>query len=163
MTEPLPTLPRHLLLACYEEAARVYPNEACGLLGGVRNSPELSWLRLCENAWNRQNARSVSTPLSVGHRGFRLCFSDVIWLLEQALTDSPPQVLFHSHADCGTALSFEDQHSAQLLAQHGLFLDHLILDITNRNPKSAQRYRQSPDKLSSLCRYDATGHILPNP
>lgn len=160
MTEPQPQLPPSLLIACYAEARRTYPREACGLLCGRRGAMAIDTLRVCENDQDRLHALDPLGFPRDGRTAFRLRFVDVLWLYESLQTDVPARILFHSHVDVGAAFSAQDRAEAQ---RHDVLretFDHLVVDVLADGARGALRYRFVDGDFRCIARYDAQGRFL---
>ncbi len=156
---PLPQLPPALLLACYDEAQRRYPNEACGLLCGPRGGVFLDAMLRCPNDQDRLHALDPREFPFDGRSAFRLRFADVAWLFESLETERPAQVLFHSHCDAGADLSPEDRSYALADGSLPESIDHLVIDVARGHARGARRYRRDSGRLVCVAVYDSTGRL----
>lgn len=159
---PIPQILPVLLCACYDEALRAYPREACGLLFGARGGLAVDGLRRCENDQDRLHGLDpIGFPLD-GRFAFRLRFADVAWLIASLDSDRPAQVLFHSHCDVGAAWSAEDEQQARAAGSLHLAIDQLVIDVTAGRIRGARRYRFCDGRFLRVGVYDPDGRFQPS-
>ena len=89
----VPTLPPAVLLACYADATRAYPEEACGLLLGPAVDGACDEVRPCENQQNRLHEADPDTYPRDARTAYNLPPRDVLFLERSLSGPRPVQLL----------------------------------------------------------------------
>ncbi|MCS6914658.1 MAG: Mov34/MPN/PAD-1 family protein [Myxococcales bacterium] len=154
---PLPQLPAELLRACYAEAVRCYPSEACGLLLGPADRPVCDEVRLCQNQQDRLHAQDPVAYPRTSRTAYSLPAHEVLFLERSLGSERPVKIVFHSHIDVGAYFSDEDRRAATWQGEPLYPVDHLVLDAGPEGVRGARLYRFRDGDFVEVARYDAEG------
>src|SRR5579862_9215844 len=111
---PIPLIDESLLIVCYADAAQAYPEEACGLLIGPRDSDACDEVRPCRNMQNELHLQDpVAFPRDAG-MAYSLGGKDLLFMARSLDGPRPVKIIYHSHCDVGAYFSQEDQRAATI-------------------------------------------------
>jgi len=133
-------LPAELLRACYADAERNYPHEACGLLSGPAGCAAVDALRICENDQDRLHGSDPAAYPETARTAYRLRFVDVRWLIESLPSAQPVKVIYHSHVEVGPEFSRADQQAALHEGRPIYPVAHLVIAVGGRGVFGAKLY-----------------------
>jgi adenylyltransferase/sulfurtransferase len=157
----LPTdLPAELLRACYADAVRKYPYEACGLLSGPAGCTSVDALRVCENDQARLHASDPSAYPETARTAYRLRFVDVRWLVESLESAQPVKVIYHSHVEVGPELSTADQQAALHEGQPIYPVAQLVIAVGRRGVFGAKLYGFMGHGFECWAEFDEQGQQI---
>ena len=88
-------IPSRILEQVYREARRTFPHECCGWLAGPVDGREVSTVRQCDNA--QDSGTHPTTPDRGAETAYVITGADLLELNRSFDTDSPAQVIYHSH------------------------------------------------------------------
>jgi adenylyltransferase/sulfurtransferase len=150
-------LPAELLLACYADAERSYPHEACGLLSGPAGCAAVDGRRVCENDQERLHASDPSAYPETARTAYRLRFVDVRWLVESLPSAQPVKVIYHSHIEVGPEFSRADERAALHDGQPIYPVAHLVIAVGARGVWGAKLYAFSGGRFACCAEFDGQG------
>lgn len=156
-TEPAPHIAPHTLAACYADAARCYPDEACGLLIGPRaaDGGPCDEVRVCENAQNRLHALDPETFPRTARTAYQLPSKDVLFLQRSLDGERPARIIYHSHVDVGAYFSAEDERAATLDGELIYPVDYLVIDCGPDGVRGARLFRFTDGRFTAIADYPA--------
>jgi adenylyltransferase/sulfurtransferase len=127
---PIPEIPSSLLAACYADAVRCYPKEACGLLLGPAGGALCDEVRVCETQQDRLHQADPASHPRDGRMAYSLAAPEVL-LLERSLGGPRPvRVIYHSHVEVGAYFSEEDRRAATWDGEPLYPVDYLVIDVS---------------------------------
>lgn len=156
---PVPVLPPALLLQCYAEAARAYPEEACGLLLGPAGSAGCDEVRPCENQQNRLHALDPETFPRDARTAYHLSARDLLYLDRSLGGPRPVKVVYHSHVDVGAYFSEEDRRAATYEGELLYPVDYLVIACGAAGARAARLFRFRAGVFVEVARYDSAGGV----
>ncbi len=154
-TEQGPQIDEDVLRACYADARARYPEEACGLLSGPRDSLRVDTVRVCENQQNRLHMRDPMAHPRDARTAYSLGFRD-LQFLDDSLADSSPQrvrVIYHSHCNVGAYFSQEDERAAVFEGQLIYPVDYLVIDCQRDRVRGAKLFRFIAGAFAEIAAY----------
>jgi proteasome lid subunit RPN8/RPN11 len=103
-------IPSRLLEEVYREARLTFPAECCGWLAGPVDRAEVSIVRQCVNA--QDSGTHPTTPDRGAETAYVITGEDLLELNRSFDTDSPAQIIYHSHPNGRAYLSPTDREVA---------------------------------------------------
>lgn len=134
-------IPDAVLAACYADARRCYPNEACGLLLGPADASLVDEVRVCENQQDRLHERDPATHPRTARTAYALGFADLRALDASLSGARPAKIIYHSHVDVGAYFSAEDERAATFDGELIYPVDYLVIDCQRDGVRGAKLFR----------------------
>lgn len=129
------------LRACYEDARRCHPEEACGLLLGQAAAPLCDEARPCKNQQNRMHALDPERFPRDATTAYCLSLADIRALEDSASGARPVKIIYHSHVDRGAYFSDEDHRAALFDGTPAYAVDYLVISCHRDGVKGARLFR----------------------
>lgn len=148
-------IPSEVLLACYADARRRYPNECCGLLFGPRDVAAVDEVRVCENQQDTLHARDPVTHPRSARTAYSLGFRDLQALDASLGSERPVKIIYHSHIDVGAYFSPEDERAATFAGELIYPVDYLVIDCQADGVHGAKLFRFAGDRFQLVAEYPA--------
>lgn len=152
MSAPI-EIPESILAACYADARRCYPNEACGLLIGPRDGAGVDEVRVCENQQDRLHARDPLTHSRTARSAYSLGFADLRALDASLGSDRPVKIIYHSHVEVGAYFSAEDERAATFDGELIYPVDYLVIDCQRDAVRGAKLFRFTAGRFALVGEY----------
>jgi proteasome lid subunit RPN8/RPN11 len=130
------------LAACYADARRCHPEEACGFLLGPAEAELCDEARACQNQQNRMHAQDPERFPRDATTAYCLSLRDIRFLEESAKGSRPVKIIYHSHVDRGAYFSDED-HRAALFSDGtpAYAVDYLVISCHKDGVRGARLFR----------------------
>ena len=103
-------IPSRILAEVYREARSCFPAECCGWLAGPVGSKKVSTVRQCANA--QDSGTHPTSPNRGAETAYVITGDDLLALNRSFDTESPAQVIYHSHPNGRAYLSPTDRQMA---------------------------------------------------
>ncbi len=140
--EPSLAISQAALAACYADARKCHPEESCGLLLGPAGEPLCDEARPCQNQQNRMHALDPERFARDATTAYCLSVRDIRTLEDQAGSDRPVKVIYHSHVDRGAYFSEEDQRAALFFDGTPAYpVDYLVISCHKDGVRGARLFR----------------------
>lgn len=146
-------IPASVLSACYADARRCYPNEACGLLSGPRDTATVDEVRVCENQQDRLHERDPATHTRTARSAYTLGFRDLQALDASLATDRPVKIIYHSHVEVGAYFSAEDERAATFDGELIYPVDYLVIDCQPDAVRGAKLFRYAAGRFELIAEF----------
>lgn len=153
----VPELSDEALAACYADAVRCYPEEACGLVLGPRDSAGCDEVRVCENQQNRLHERDPETFPRTARTAYSLAPREILFLERSQDGERPVKVVYHSHVDVGAYFSDEDKRAATFDGEPLYPVDYLVVDCRKDGVHGAKLFRFADGDFALVRSYPAPG------
>lgn len=139
------------LAACYADARRCYPEEACGFLLGPTDTALCDQAHPCQNQQNRMHGldperfpRDATTAYCLGLKDLRL-------LEDSAPSARPVKIIYHSHVDRGAYFSDEDHRAALFFDGTPTYaVDYLVISCHKDSVREAKLFRFRDGKFIAI-------------
>lgn len=141
MTDAIPEIPVELLQIAYDDAQRAYPEEACGLLIGPRETAACDEARPCENQQNTLHARDAESFPRDARTAYALGVADLRFLDTSLSSARPVKIIYHSHVEVGAYFSEEDRRAATWGDELIYPVDYLVIDCKKDGVRGAKLFR----------------------
>lgn len=138
---PIPEIADEVLRLVYAQAERLYPEEACGLLIGPRDTLRCDEARPCENQQNRLHARDPVAYPRDARTAYALSVADLTFLDASLGSDRPVKIVYHSHIEVGAYFSLEDRSAATFEGELIYPVDYLVIDAKQEGVRGAKLFR----------------------
>ncbi len=143
------------LSLCYAEAAQAYPEEACGLLSGPRESDLCDEVRPCKNRQNDLHLQDPETYPRDATMAYNLGARDILYLSRSLDGPRPVKIIYHSHCDVGAYFSEEDRRAATFEDELLYPVDYLVIDCAAAGVRGALLFRFQDGQFVEIASYPA--------
>ena len=141
------TIPKKFLMDVFDQAAREYPHECCGMIIGPKAKPEeLSRVRPCRNVQDEYHARDPENFPRASKTAYFIDPKELLVVQKECReNEEDVRVIYHSHIDAGAYFSEEDKRIAASDGEPAYpGVSYLVVSVIQEKACDAHLFRWDP-------------------